>query len=98
MGDKVQESIIVYIESERSPANQVGVKGQYPSLGRKFLVVKVSLSTDVLSDEYCANLLHLSPAYFNDLLKYEIGKEFKEYIQFKRFLFPDSIFIKDFCR
>jgi hypothetical protein len=31
--------------------------------------VKVSLSTDVLSDEYCANLLHLSPAYFNDLLK-----------------------------
>lgn len=47
--------------------------------------VKVSLSTDVLSDEYCANLLHLSPAYFNDLLKYEIGKEFKEYIQFKRF-------------
>ena len=47
--------------------------------------VKVSLSTGVLSDEYCANLLHLSPAYFNDLLKYEIGKEFKEYIQFKRF-------------
>ena len=29
--------------------------------------------------------LNLSPAYFNDLLKYEIGKEFKEYIQFKRF-------------
>lgn len=42
-------------------------------------------SSNRLTNEYCANLLHLSPAYLNDLLAFETGKSFKEYIQFKRF-------------
>ena len=43
----------------------------------------VSKYIELLLD-YCI-LLHLSPEYFNDLLKYETGKSFKEYIEFKRF-------------
>ena len=37
------------------------------------------------SSEYCANLLHLSSHYFNDLLKFETGKNINEYFQKKRF-------------
>ena len=33
---------------------------------------------------YCARLLNLSPAYFEDLLKHETGKNTYEYIQFKQ--------------
>lgn len=36
------------------------------------------------SAEYCASVLHLSPAYFDDLLKFETGKTLAEYFQFKR--------------
>lgn len=34
--------------------------------------------------EYCADLLHLSPAYLKDLLRYETGKTVQEHVQFKR--------------
>lgn len=37
------------------------------------------------SAEYCADLLHLSSCYFDDLLKQETGKNAQEYVQFKRF-------------
>lgn len=36
------------------------------------------------SAEYCAEILHLSPHYFNDLLKFETGKDLYEYCQFMR--------------
>lgn len=36
------------------------------------------------SDEYYADILHLSPHYFNDLFKFETGKSLDEYSQFKR--------------
>lgn len=36
------------------------------------------------SEAYCASVFHLSPAYFNDLLKFETGKTLPEYFQFKR--------------
>lgn len=36
------------------------------------------------STKYCADLLHLSPGYFEDLLKQETGKNTQEYVQFKR--------------
>lgn len=34
--------------------------------------------------EYCAGLLHLSPSYLNDLLKFEMGRSLDEYFQLKR--------------
>lgn len=34
--------------------------------------------------EYCADLLHLSPAYLKDLLRYETGKTVQEHTQLKR--------------
>lgn len=34
--------------------------------------------------EYCAGLLHLSPGYFSDLLKFETGKNITEYFLQKR--------------
>lgn len=33
---------------------------------------------------YCAGMLHLSPAYFGDLLRFETGKSLYEYFQCKR--------------
>lgn len=33
---------------------------------------------------FCAGLLHLSPCYFSDLLKFETGKTLSEYFQQKR--------------
>lgn len=43
------------------------------------------LKTKILPTvKYCANLLHLSPRYFNDLLKFETGKNLDEYFQLKR--------------
>lgn len=36
------------------------------------------------SDEYCADKLHLSSYYFNDLLIFETGKNLYEYFQIKR--------------
>lgn len=40
---------------------------------------------ELLSAEYCADLLQLSSDYLCDMLKFETGKYFEEYIQFKRF-------------
>ncbi|WP_294475378.1 AraC family transcriptional regulator [uncultured Bacteroides sp.] len=40
---------------------------------------------EMLSAEYCADILQLSSNYLCDLLRYETGKFFGEYIQFKRF-------------
>lgn len=40
---------------------------------------------ELLSAEYCANLLQLSSDYLCDMLKFETGKYFEEYVQFKRF-------------
>lgn len=43
------------------------------------------LKTKILPTvKYCANLLHLSPRYFMDLLKFETGKNLDEYFQLKR--------------
>lgn len=36
------------------------------------------------SAKYCAEILHLSPRYFNDVLKFETGKCLDEYFQLKR--------------
>lgn len=36
------------------------------------------------SAEYCAGILHLSPGYFSDLLRFETGKSIYEYFQLKR--------------
>lgn len=36
------------------------------------------------SAKYCADILHLSPRYFSDLLKFETGKTLEEYFQMKR--------------
>lgn len=36
------------------------------------------------SVKYCADILHLSPHYFNDLLKFETGKNMDEYFQLMR--------------
>lgn len=36
------------------------------------------------SEEYCADILHLSPYYFSDLLKFETGKNIREYFQLMR--------------
>ncbi|RAY91031.1 AraC family transcriptional regulator, partial [Klebsiella oxytoca] len=44
-----------------------------------------SQSSDLPTIEECVRVLRLSPAYFNDLLEYETGKSYKEYLQFKRF-------------
>ena len=44
-----------------------------------------SQSYDLPTIEECVRVLRLSPAYFNDLLEYETGKSYKEYLQFKRF-------------
>lgn len=41
-------------------------------------------TSGLLSAEYCADLLHLSSYYFEDLLKQETGKDTQEYLQFKR--------------
>lgn len=40
---------------------------------------------ELLSAEYCADLLQLSSDYLCDMLKFETGKYFEEYVQFKRF-------------
>ncbi len=41
-------------------------------------------SSKLPASKYLAEELHLSAAYFDDLLKFEIGKTLEEYFQFKR--------------
>ena len=36
------------------------------------------------NEMHCANALHLSPAYFSDLLRHETGMDIQEYVQAKR--------------
>lgn len=68
----------------RNEANKTIIK-QFDKIINNHFETKQVPTVDILSHKYCANLLHLSPEYFNDLLKYETGKSFKEYIEFKRF-------------
>lgn len=68
----------------RNEANKKIVKGLSRLLDTH-ISTKAIQSIGMLSYEYCAKFLHLSPTYLNDLLIYEIGKSFNEYIQFKRF-------------
>ncbi len=48
------------------------------------ILYKVSPTIFPTIEEF-VRVLRLSPAYFNDLLEYETGKSYKEYLQFKRF-------------
>lgn len=68
----------------RNEANKKIIK-EFNRLLETHINTKAVQSIGMLSYEYCANFLHLSPAYLNDLLIYETGKSFNEYIQFKRF-------------
>lgn len=68
----------------RNGANKKIIK-DFSLLLDTHISTKAVQSTGMLSSEYCAKFLHLSPAYLNDLLIYETGKSFNEYIQFKRF-------------
>lgn len=68
----------------RNEANKTIIK-QFDKIINTYFETKQVSNADILSHKYCATLLHLSPEYFNDLLKYETGKSFKEYIEFKRF-------------
>lgn len=68
----------------RNEANKKIIK-EFNRLLDTHISTKAVQSTGMLSYEYCANFLHLSPAYLNDLLINETGKSFNEYIQFKRF-------------
>ena len=68
----------------RNEVNKKIIK-QFDKIINNHFETKPVPAVDVLSNEYCANVLHLSPEYFNDLLKHETGKSFKEYIEFKRF-------------
>ena len=68
----------------RNEVNKTIIK-QFDKMINNHFETKLVPAVDVLSNEYCANMLHLSPEYFNDLLKHETGKSFKEYIEFKRF-------------
>lgn len=68
----------------RNEVNKKIIK-QFDKIINNHFETKPVPGVDVLSNEYCANVLHLSPEYFNDLLKHETGKSFKEYIEFKRF-------------
>ena len=68
----------------RNEVNKTIIK-QFDKMINNHFETKPVPAVDVLSNEYCANVLHLSSEYFNDLLKHETGKSFKEYIEFKRF-------------
>lgn len=44
---------------------------------------------------WCARYAGLSPYYFVDLLKFETGKNFNEYLQWKRFEFSKKLLLND---
>lgn len=76
-----------FYERQFITRNEVNKKiiRQFDKIINNHFETKLVPAVDVLSNEYCANVLHLSPEYFNDLLKHETGKSFKEYIELKRF-------------
>lgn len=47
------------------------------------------------SASWCARYTGLSPYYFADLLKFETGKNFNEYLQWKRFEFSKKLLLND---
>lgn len=58
---------------------------QYNSILNNYFETEQVNTAELPSARYCAELLHLSPEYFCDMLKYETGKSVREYAQFKRF-------------
>lgn len=50
----------------------------------EYFETKLLKTAGLPSTDYCADLLHLSPAYLKDLLRYETGKTVQEHVQFKR--------------
>lgn len=60
----------------RNEANKTIIK-QFDKIINNHFETKQVPTVDILSHKYCANLLHLSPEYFNDLLKYETGNHLK---------------------
>lgn len=49
------------------------------------------------SAEYCADRLHLSTHYFNDLLYFETGQDIQEYFQFKRLEASKTMLLEQGC-
>ena len=49
------------------------------------------------SSEYCANILCLSPYYFNDLLKFETGKTLDVYFELKRIEIAKKMLLDKDC-
>lgn len=68
----------------RNEANKK-IIAQYNSILNNYFETKQVNTAELPSARYCAELLHLSPEYFCDMLKYETGKSVREYAQFKRF-------------
>ena len=68
----------------RNEANKT-IINQFDKIINSHFETRQMQMTDTLSNEYCASQLHLSREYFNDLLKYETGKSFKEYLEYKQF-------------
>lgn len=67
----------------RHKANENLLRRVERILNHHFLDDRIS-ARGMISTNYCAGLLHLSPVYFEDLLKHESGKTMHEYIQLKR--------------
>ncbi|MCR9011852.1 helix-turn-helix domain-containing protein [Gabonibacter chumensis] len=67
----------------RHKANENLIKKTKQILNHYFTSGQIG-SRGMISSSYCAVLLHLSTAYFEDLLKHESGKTIHEYIQLKR--------------
>ena len=67
----------------RNEANKMILK-QTDNFLVEYIEMGLLKSKGLPSIEYCGEKLHLSPHYFNDLLKIETGKNSDEYFQFKR--------------
>lgn len=52
---------------------------------------------DLPSANYCADILHLSSQYFNDLLYFETGQNIYEYFQFKRMEASKTMLLDPSC-
>ena len=58
--------------------------GRVDKLTHNYFLTHQVLTKGLPSAKYCARMLNLSPAYFEDLLRHETGKNIAEYIQLKR--------------